>query len=378
MLGDFGADVIKVERPGAGDVMRNMDSYARDRGLVGCYFASANRNKRSITLDVKVPEGRVALLRMIEKADVLIHNYRPGVMERLGLSYEDVAAINPRIVYAVATGFGEDGPIAHRPAQDMIAQSLSGIALAGVEPGEQPRIMGAAAVDFSSGMILVQGILLALLERTRSGRGQQVNACLLDTAMAIQSAEAASLLMYDYETNWHKRGLSFVVPTSDGWVTILGFFRPNPLRLFCQALGISDLSQEPEFATIDLQIARKDDLSALISREVAKYTTEECVARFEAQDIICSPVLPLKEALSHPQVKHNGMVARMTIPGQGEVELVGSPLKLSRTGPEIRRGPPPLGYHASEILAQFDYDTDEIAQLLRAGALGPAGKGRPA
>jgi crotonobetainyl-CoA:carnitine CoA-transferase CaiB-like acyl-CoA transferase len=377
VLGDFGADVIKVERPGVGDIMRNMDSHARERGLVSCYFASANRNKRSITLDVKVPQGREALLRMIEKADVLIHNYRPGVMERLGLGYEDLARINPGLVYAVATGFGEDGPIAHRPAQDMIAQSLSGIALSGVEEGEEPRIMGSAAVDFSSGMILVQGILLALLERTRSGRGQKVNACLLDTAMAIQSAEAASLKMYDYETNWHKRGLSFVVRTKDGWVTILGFFRPNPLQLFCQALEIEDLSRKPEFATTDLQIARRDELLELISREASRYTTDECVARFEAQDIICSPVLKLSQALDHPQVRHNKMVARMTIPGQGEVDLVGSPLKLSRTGPEIRRGPPPLGNDSPEVLAQFGYSAGEISDMQRAGALGADRKGAP-
>src|SRR5690606_27365433 len=159
--------------------------------------------------------------------------------------------INPRLIYATATGFGEDGPIANRPAQDMIAQSLSGIALSGVDEGKEPRVMGAAAVDFSSGLILAQGLLLALLARVQSGKGQKVNACLLDTAMAIQSPESNSYLMYEYETNWHKRGLSFIVRTKDGWATILGFFKPNPLRLFCQAMGIEDLSQRPEFSTFD-------------------------------------------------------------------------------------------------------------------------------
>ncbi len=370
VLGDFGAKVVKVERPGTGDVMRNMDGYARERGLVSCYFASANRNKASICIDVKTPRGRELLLRLVAKADVLIHNYRPGVMERLGLGYDDLSKINPALVYAVATGFGEDGPIADRPAQDMIAQTLSGIAMAGVEENEAPRIMGSAAVDFSSGMILVQGILLALLERVRSGRGQKVHACLLDTAMAIQSAEAASLLMYGYETNWHRRGLSFVVQTKDGWVTVLGFFRPNPLKLFCAALDLEDLSQAPEYDTIEKQIAHKDALSRIIGAEAAKYTTAECLARFEKQDLICSPVNRLRDMLDHPQVAHNKMIADVEIPGQGATRLVGSPLKLSRTGPAVRRGPPPLGHDAAEVLADLGYSEQEVQELAAAGALG--------
>jgi crotonobetainyl-CoA:carnitine CoA-transferase CaiB-like acyl-CoA transferase len=376
VLGDFGAQVIKVERPGVGDVMRNMDAYARERNLVSCYFASANRNKLSICIDVKTECGREILMRLVKKADVLIHNYRPGVMERLSLGYDDLSKINERLVYAVATGFGEDGPIANRPAQDMIAQTISGIAMAGVEDGEPPRIMGSAAIDFSSGMILVQGILLALLERERSGEGQKVHACLLDTAMAVQSAEAASILMYNYETNWHRRGLSFVVQTKDGWVTILGFFRPNPLRLFCAALGLADLSKKPEYATIEQQIASKDELLKLIGSEATKYTTAECIARFEEQDVICAPALKLKDTLEHPQIKHNRMVAEVDIRGQGKVRLVGSPLKLSRTGPEIRRGPPALGADAAEVLDILGYSRGEMQKLAAEGALGADAKQR--
>jgi crotonobetainyl-CoA:carnitine CoA-transferase CaiB-like acyl-CoA transferase len=370
VLGDFGAEVIKVERPGVGDVMRNMDAHARERGLVSCYFASANRNKASICIDVKSERGREVLLRLVNKADVLIHNYRPGVMERLGLGYGDLTKLNPRLVYAVATGFGEDGPIADRPAQDMIAQTFSGIAMAGVEENEPPRIMGSAAVDFSSGMILVQGILLALIERMKSGRGQKVHACLLDTAMAIQSAEAASILMYGYETNWHRRGLSFTVQTKDGWVAILGFFRSNPLKLFCAALGLDDLSRKPEYDTIEKQIAHKDALSKLIGTEAAKYTTVECLARFQAQDVICSPVNRLRDALDHPQVAHNRMLVDVDIPGQVRTRLVGSPLKLSRTGPAVRRGPPPLGNDAAEVLGKLGYSKADMRALAEAGALG--------
>jgi len=376
VLGDFGAEVIKVERPGVGDVMRNMDAYACERDLVSCYFASANRNKASICIDVKSPRGREVLLKLVQKADVLIHNYRPGVMERLELGYGDLSAVNPRLIYAVATGFGEDGPIADRPAQDMIAQTFSGIAMAGVDDGDAPRIVGSAAIDFSSGMILAQGILLALLERMKSGRGQKVHACLLDTAMAIQSAEAASILMYGYETNWHRRGLSFVVPTKDGWVAILGFFRPNPLKLFCAALGLDDLSRRPEYDTIEKQIANKDALSKLICAEAAKYTTSECLARFESQDVICSPVNRLRDTLAHPQVEHNRMIVEVDVPGQDRTRLVGSPLKLSRTGPRVRRGPPRLGGDAADVLGSLGYSKAEIRDLAEVGALGETAKRR--
>jgi formyl-CoA transferase len=182
--------------------------------------------------------------------------------------------------------------------------------------------------------------------------------------------------MYGYETNWHRRGLCFVLPTKDGWVSILGFFRPNPLKLFCAALGREDLSQKPEYDTVEKQIARKDELSALLGREVSKYTTAECLMRFEAQDVICSPVNYLRDTLKHPQVAHNRMVVDVEVPGQGTTRLVGSPLKMSRTGPCVRRGPSPLGHDAAEVLADLGYSKNEMRELALEGALGGDARAR--
>jgi formyl-CoA transferase len=164
--------------------------------------------------------------------------------------------------------------------------------------------------------------------------------------------------------------LSFTVQTKDGWVVILGFFRPNPLKLFCAALGLGDLSRKPEYDTIEKQIAHKDALSKLIGTEAAKYTTAECLARFQAQDVICSPVNRLRDTLDHPQVAHNRMLVDVDIPGQDRTRLVGSPLKLSRTGPAVRRGPPPLGNDAAEVLGKLGYSKADMRALAEAGALG--------
>lgn len=228
VLGDLGARVIKIERPG-GDLMRRMDTHAVRHGLMSSYFAALNRNKVSVPLDMKTEGGLMVMRQLAAKADVLIHNYRPGVMERFGLGYDDLSKANPRIVYAVASGYGESGPLSTRPGQDMAAQSISGILASTTREG-LPALISTAAIDFASGMILAQGILAALLERKNSDRGQKVSICLLDTAIAMQMCEVASQQMYNYTTNWVDRNLNWVFPTSNGHVTVLGFFRENPLR----------------------------------------------------------------------------------------------------------------------------------------------------
>jgi crotonobetainyl-CoA:carnitine CoA-transferase CaiB-like acyl-CoA transferase len=370
VLGDFGANVIKIERPDTGEILRGMDAHANRHGLASSYYAAANRNKRSIVLDLKLDAARDVVRRLAKSADVLIHNYRPGVMERLGLGYGDLSGINPRIVYATATGYGETGPLAGKPGQDMAIQSISGMAMESAGADGKPILMNAPAADFASGMILAQGIILALLEREKSGRGQKVNACLLDTAIAMQSLEAASQLMYGYRTTWFDKGLNFVFATKDGWLTVLGFFRSNPLRLICRALEIEDLSGRPDLATPEQQVANRDEIDRLVRDEFRKYPTGEIIARLEAQDILCAPILSLREALDHPQVRHNGMVASMTIASQGEVQVVGNPLKLSRTPPTIRSGPSALGADTSEVLGEAGFSKQELATLAKAGAFG--------
>jgi len=348
-LGDLGADVVKVERVGSGEILRRMDPAAQQRGQMSSYFAAANRNKLSIALDLKSEAGKSELMQLLRRADVFVHNYRPGVLERLGFGYERLRQENPRLVYAGATGFGETGPLAAQGGQDMVLQSITGMAMAAAADDGVPRFANAPSIDFASGMILAQGALAALLAREKSGLGQRVSVSLLDTAMAIQSLEAASQLMYGFETRWLGRGLNFVFQTQDGWLTVLGFFRENPLALMCRALGLPDQSTRPGYGSAAEQMARREEIYALLAPLVAELTRAEAYERFCAADVLCAPMLTLAEAVNHPQVRHNGMVVQVPIAGQPPAEVIGNPLRLSETPPTVRRGPPLLDADRDEV-----------------------------
>ncbi|MDM0014922.1 CoA transferase [Variovorax sp. J22P168] len=361
VLGDLGADVIKVERVDSGEILRRMDPVALETGRISSYFAAVNRNKFSITMDLKSEQGKAELSKLLAQADVFVHNYRPGAMERLGFGYEALAAANPRLVYAAATGYGASGPLAMQGGQDMVMQSITGMAMAASGSDGIPRFANAPSIDFASGMILAQGVLAALLAREKTGRGQRVSISLLDTAIAIQSLEAASQLMYGYETRWLERGLNFVFPTRDGWLTVLGFFRENPLSLMCRAMDLPDESLRPDLATVAQQIEHRDEIYALLRPSVAALARDEAYRRFCAADVLCAPMLTLAEALDHPQVRHNGMVVTVPVAGQSEAEVVANPLRLSDTPLTIRRGPPLL-----------DADREEIRRRWLGAAVEPA------
>lgn len=348
-LGDLGADVVKVERVGSGEILRRMDPVALESNRISSYFAAANRNKLSITIDLKSESGKAELLQLLRGADVLIHNYRPGVLERLGFGYDVLSKENPRLVYASATGFGETGPLSTQGGQDMVLQSITGMAMAAAGADGVPRFANAPSIDFASGMILAQGVLAALLARERTGRGQRVSVSLLDTAIAIQSLEAASQLMYGFETRWLAKGLNFVFQTQDGWLTVLGFFRENPLSLMCRAMRLPDESKRPGFGTVPEQIAHRDEIYELLAPKVAQLSRTEAYQRFCEADVLCAPMLTLAEALDHPQVRHNGMVVQVPVVGQTPADVVGNPLRLSDTPVSIRRGPPLLNADRDEI-----------------------------
>lgn len=370
VLGDFGATVIKIERPGPGDILRGYDSHATAHNTLSSYFAAVNRNKKSLTVDLKSDAGAAIVARLAATADVFLHNYRPGVMERLGLGYDQLKEANPRLVYAESSGYGETGPLSRNPGQDMAVQSLSGIAMGNARPDGAPALVNTPVVDFAAGMILAQGVILALLERERSGQGQKVQTSLLNAAIAMQSLEAGSQLVYGYETRWINKSLNFIFQTKDGWITVLGFFRANPLRLLCDAFEIEDLSTRDGLGTAAAQLERKAEIYDLLRPEFLRLTTEDCLARLVKQDIICSPLLPLAEALNHPQVRHNGMIVEVPMPGGTRSEVVGNPLRFSRTPPSVTLGPPGLGAHSEDVLRSFGFTEDEIKGHRRAGVLG--------
>jgi crotonobetainyl-CoA:carnitine CoA-transferase CaiB-like acyl-CoA transferase len=359
-LADFGARVIKIERPPVGDPMRAGDFYAWQRNLMSGYFAATNRNKESVCLDLKSEAARAALHELLETADVLLHNYRPGVMERLGFGYDALAKINPRLIYAAASGFGETGPMAEMAGQDLLIQSISGIATKGTAHSDEPNYLNVPLTDYASGMLLVQGVLLALIERGTSGHGQKVTISLFDTAVSMQSLEAASVLNYGYETRWFDRSLNFAAKASDGWVTVLGFFRENPLQLICKALEIPDLSAEMQLKTDKEQMPRREDIVERLRPAFLRFTAADAVARLQAAGILSAPVLTFDQTLKLPQVANNGMLKKLPVEGQEDLTVVDHPLRLSRTPHTIRSGPPKFGEQTQTVLSAMGLSDDQI------------------
>src|SRR6267154_24266 len=311
MLGDYGADVIKIERPPTGDLSRT--SIPDDpAGLVGPVYCSLNRNKRSVVFDLRKEDDRSALMELIRGADVVVSNFRAGVMERMGLGYQELAKINPRLIYAVGTGFGLTGPYAHKGGQDV----------------------------------------LALLQREKTGRGQQFNVSLLDSMLAAQTQEAATQMMRGFELNWGAMPLSGVFETSDGALVMVGAFKQDPVKDIGTALGIAGLENDPRFKTHALRMQNKPALQALFMERFKTNTTAHWIARLEEQDLLCAPVRSLAEALADEQATINGMI--MQAPGVVEtVKVVGSPIHMADAPVTIRIPPAKLGQHTQEVLAEL-------------------------
>ena len=350
MLADYGADVIKVERKGAGDLSRS--TFEPVAGADNPIFCSLNRNKRSVALDLRDAQQLADLKALIADADVVVSNFRAGVMNRMGVGYEDCRRLNPRIIYAVGTGFGETGPYAHKGGQDVLAQAMSGVMARRADESLPISVYPTALADYSAGMHMVQGILLALLHRERTGEGQKVNVSLYNSMLAMQMQEAAMIMMADSEVNWAAMPLSGVFDTEDGALVLVGAFKANPLRDICTALQIDDLSLDARFCNLNQQFAHKAELQRIFRERFASNTRDFWLARLEEQDLLCAPVRDLREALVDPQTLHN----RLILEGEGEgqpVRFIGSPIELSLAPVGLRRGPPRLGQHTEEVLQQL-------------------------
>src|SRR6185369_13264418 len=337
MLADYGADVIKIERKGSGDLSRS--TFEPIHGADNPIFCSLNRNKRSVALDLRSAEQMAAVRALVADADVVVNNFRAGVMDRMGLGYEDCRTLNPRVIYAVGTGFGESGPYAHKGGQDVLAQAMSGVMARRADDSVPLSTYPTALADYSAGMHMVQGILLALLQRQQTGLGQKVSVSLYNSMLAMQMQEAAM-------------PLSGVFDTQDGALVLVGAFKANPLRDICTALGLPDLSLDARFSNLTQQFKHKKELQAMFRERFASNTREHWLARLDEQDLLCAPVRDLREALVDPQTLHNGILME----GQGEgqpVKFVGSPIQMSAAPVTLYRAPPRLGQHTQDVMAQL-------------------------
>jgi len=361
-LGDWGADIIKIEPP-TGDIVRNSGLY-RNRGMASV-FLGLNRNKRSLAIDLKSEEGKEALRRLIPEMDVLVTNIRPAGMARLGFGPEECRALNPRLVFAVATGFGQDGPYRARPAFDEIIQAGSGLAdIVGEEAGE-PRFVPSLVADKITGMALLSAVLGALFHRERSGEGQLVEVPMLETLTAFVSVEHLGGMAFEpaigapgYKRLRHRKP----VKTADGWITLLPYSSANWVAFFTAA-GRPELIE-----TLSLQDPVKrnaiiDQVYAAVAEVARERTTAEWLALCERIDVPATSFTPIGEVPDHPHLKAVGMFEMHDHPSEGRVRVARAPTKFQKTPANIRRPAPRLGEHTAEVLGEIGFSAAEIAAM---------------
>ncbi|HEY5209591.1 MAG TPA: CoA transferase [Stellaceae bacterium] len=357
-LADWGADVIKVEATGEEAL-----AGARD----GSDFQNLHRNKRAMALDLKSPEGVAILKKLVREADVLVENYRPDVKHRLGIDYETLRAVNPRLVYASISGFGEDGPYRERPGFDQIAQGMGGIMSVTGLPGQGPVRAGIPIADLTAGIFAAQGILLALLERERSGEGQWVQSSLLAAQIFMLDFQAARWLM-DRQVpgqagNNHPSGApTGVFATKDGHINIATTGQAIYHR-FCDAIAAPGLFTDPLFADNRTRFKNRDKLNAAIEEITKTKTSAEWIALFSEASVPAGPIYNIAEVFADPQVQHLQMAAPFDHPKKGRTEYLAQPIKLSRTPWVLHSVPPEKGEHTDEVLTALGYDEAAIADL---------------
>ncbi len=367
-LADWGADVIKVELPDQGP-----DSHGLGGPRAGSDFQNLHRNKRSLTLNLKAAEGRDILLRLVERADVVVENFRPDVKDRLRIAYDDLRAVNPRIVLASISGFGQDGPYAKRPGFDQIAQGMGGLMSVTGLPGQGPVRVGIPVADLCAGLLAAQGILVALLERESSGEGQWIQTSLLQAQVFMLDFQATRWLV-DHEVpkqagNNHPTSIpTGVFATTDGHINI-AVAGQEIWRRFCQAIGHEELTRNPAYAEPADRSNNRDALNAELAAIVRRASSAHWIELLNGAGVPCGPINTIDQVFADPQVRHLGLAQGVRSHERGDVELVGQPIIMSRTPSRIRTPPPLMGEHTDELLRELGYDDERIAALREAAVI---------
>ncbi|HWO72612.1 MAG TPA: CaiB/BaiF CoA-transferase family protein [Dehalococcoidia bacterium] len=360
ILCDLGAEVIKVERPPYGDVARTTGPHIASRpdrsNAESSYFFSINRGKKSILIDLRKPEGKDLFLRLVEKVDVVMENFTPGTMDRLGLGYDVLSARNPRLIYSATSGFGQTGPDRLKPALDVVVQGMGGVMSITGEEGGRPVRPGLSLGDIAAGLFTAIGILAALHERERSGRGQMIDISMLDCQIAILENAFARYFATGEPPKAigtrHPLSTPFqAFPTKDGYIVIaLGFGLQNIWGLFCALIDRPELIDDPRFETPAQRTKNHAILEPILNEALRQRTTAEWIKEFEAIDLPCGPLHTIPEAAEYPQVKAREMLVDVESERGNRLRIANSPLKLSRTPGRARGGPPPVGRHTREVL----------------------------
>ena len=371
MLADLGADVVKVEKPNGDDTRRFLPP---DINGEAAAFMMMNRNKRGIALDLKTEGGRSVLLKLIEKADVLIENYRRDTMEKLGLAYESLRQVNPGLIYCEISGFGRTGPYADQGGFDLIAQGMSGLmSITGEAPGRPPVKVGAPVTDITAGILGALGVLSAYIHRLKTGEGQRVDTSLFEagithtywqSAICFASGQVPGPMGSAHPLNAPYQAFE----TSDGWVNIGGANQINWERMLA-VIEAAELQEDERFSSNEQRMAHLDALVEVLTPFFKTHDTDYWVKELEAKGIPVGPVLSIKDMQSHPQTLAREMVVELDHPVAGKVNAIGLPIKLSQSPGGVSRPAPRLGEHSSEVLREADYTDAEIAKLMKTGAV---------
>jgi crotonobetainyl-CoA:carnitine CoA-transferase CaiB-like acyl-CoA transferase len=370
-LGDMGADVVKIERPGAGEWERGLRAMGELLDGQSPFFLAMNRNKRSVAIDLKHPRAREVVLRLTGRSDLVVENFRPGVMDRLGMGYDDLRTVNPSIVYVAGTGFGPDGPYVGRPGQDLLIQSMTGLAAYGGRRDDPPTPSGSSIVDASTALLLAFSAMVGLFHRERTGKGQRIDVSLFNTAIALQCQEIAAFLNMERRFERSEAGIG------GAWLSApFGIYRTadRPIAIAMASLAVvGELIGAPELAEYDegnRAYDERDDVYRIVQERLLERPAAEWLEILATKDVWAAPVNSFDDLVDDPQVKNNRLLETVPHPSGGELRVVGVPMRFAETPGELRSGPPAVGGHTDEVLSEAGFSDDEIRALREEGLMG--------
>ncbi len=370
-LGDMGADVVKIERPGAGEWERGLRAMGELLDGQSPFFLAMNRNKRSVAIDLKHPRARDVVLRLAERSELVVENFRPGVMDRLGIGYDDLRTVSPSIVFVSGTGFGPNGPYVGRPGQDLLIQSMTGLAAYGGRRDDPPTPSGSSIVDASTALLLAYSAMVGLFHRERTGEGQRIDVSLFNTAIALQCQEIAAFLNMGKPFERSEAGIG------GAWLSApFGIYRTadRPIAIAMASLAVvGELIGALELAEYDegnRAYDERDDVYRIVQERLMERPAADWLEILATKDVWAAPVQTFDDLVDDPQVEHNRLLETVRHPSGGDLRIVGVPMRFSETPGEIRSGPPAVGAHTDEVLSEAGFSEAEIRALRDDGLMG--------